>query len=70
MTTRVRGHTAKSDLAVRAYRLLYLDREPRATRRFILESRLHALLRVLDADETAWYYRQTAIVGGPPGVSL
>jgi hypothetical protein len=57
----VRGQTKRSALAVSAYRLLYHPgtREPRAPRRLILQTRLDALLRVLDADETRFYYAAT-----------
>jgi hypothetical protein len=41
--------------------LYHPDRkDPRATRRFVLQSRLDALLRILEADETRFYYAEIA----------
>lgn len=53
-----RGQTRRTELAVGAYRLLYHEvrKESRETRRFVLQARLAALLRILDADETRFYY--------------
>ena len=63
------GQTRRSDLAIRASRVLasqsVYDRTAEGTpRRFILQHRLEALLRVLTPAELAFYHHEVAVLTG------
>jgi len=64
------GQTRRSELAVRAYRALYLrgtdDRRTAvgSVRRFVLQSRLEALLKILTPSEQAFYYHEVGVMTG------
>lgn len=63
------GQTRRSDLAIRASRVLTMqsvyDRsEARTPRRFLLQQRLEALLNVLTPAELAFYHHEVGVMAG------
>lgn len=62
------GQTRRSDLALRAHRVLAMhsvyDRSDRTLRRFLLQQRLEALLNVLTPAELAFYHHEVGVMAG------